>query len=285
MKNKKFLYIICFISTFVFSQKEQDILLLESEDFVKQGNDLFEEKKYADAEVLYKKALVKNPVNKKAVYNLGDAIMGQGRSKEAINQFKSFNKLTDNKLEKAASFHNIGNAHMIENEFEKAVEAFKNSLRNNPKDEETRYNLALAQKMLKENPPQDQNKDKDNKDNKDNKEDNKKDDKDKKDKEDNKDENKKDKEDKKDDKKEDEDKDKDKKDGEDGEDEKDNEDKKDDKKDNKKEKGEPKPQKGQLSPQQMKQLLDAMNNEENKTQKKINAKKVKGQKSNQEKDW
>ncbi len=276
------------ISSFVFSQEDIEKLKLESDAFVKEGNDLFEEKKYADAEVMYKKALVKNPGNKKAIYNLGDAIFGQGRTKEAIAKFNSFNKLTDNKLEKAASFHNIGNAFMAEKDYQKAVEAYKNSLRNNPNDEETRYNLALAQKFLKENPPQNQNKDQDQNQNQDQNNENKQDQDENKKNEDNKDENKKDNEDNKDKKDENENKNKDEKDDKGDNEEKDeNKDNKDqeNKNDNKENQGEQQPQKGQLSPQQMKQLLDAMNNEENKTQKKINAKKAKGQKTNQEKDW
>ena len=148
---------------------------------------------------------------------------------------------------------------MKEKQYDKAVEAYKNSLRNNSKDDETRYNLALAQKLLKQQ--QDQNKD--NKDqNKDKKEDKK--DQDKKD------------QDQKDDQNKDQDKDK-----------KDQDKKDDQNKDQEegKDKQQPKPQQNKLSPQQIKQLLEAMNKEENKTQKKVNAKKAQGRKVKQEKDW
>ena len=102
--------------------------------------------------------------------------------------------------QKHKAFHNLGNVFMKEKNYTEAVEAYKNALRNNPSDDETRYNYALAKKMLKENPP---------KDDKDKKDDKKDKDKDK----DKKDQDKKD-QDKKDDKKDgDKDKKDDKKDG------------------------------------------------------------------------
>jgi hypothetical protein len=140
---------------------------------------------------------------------------------------------------------------MNEKDYSRAVEAYKNALRNDPTDEETRYNFALAKKMLKDNPPKDDKK-KDDKKDKDKKED-KKDD--KKDKEE---------QDKKDDKG---DQDKDKKDP-----------KPDDN-------GEPKPAPGGISKQRLENLLDAVNKEEKKVQDKVNAQKVKGKPVKTEKDW
>ena len=144
---------------------------------------------------------------------------------------------------------------MNEKNYSAAVEAYKNALRNNPSDEETRYNYALAKKKLKENPPKDDKK-------KDKKDDKKKDDKDKKD--DKKDQ------DKKDDKK---DGDKDKKEDKGKKDEKPQDD------------GKPKPMPGGISKQRLENLLDAVNNEEKKIQDKVNAKKVKGKPVQTEKDW
>jgi hypothetical protein len=149
---------------------------------------------------------------------------------------------------------------MKEKQYAQAVEAYKNSLRNNPNDDETRYNLALAQKMLKDQQNNQNNDDKNNKDNKDNKDKNNKENQDK-------DGGNKDNQDKNNDKK---------------------DDKGDDKNQNKQnpeKKDQPQPRPNQLSPEQMKQLLDAMNNEENKTQQKLNEQKAKGRKIKQEKDW
>jgi hypothetical protein len=143
---------------------------------------------------------------------------------------------------------------MKEKNYSAAVEAYKNALRNNPKDEETRYNFALAKKMLKNNPPKKDDK----KDKKDKKKDKKKDD--KKDKKD----------DKKDDKKKDDKKDGDQK-------------NKNDQKNN--QDGQPKPKPGGIQKERVQNLLDAVNNEEKKIQDKVNAKKVKGKPIQTEKDW
>ena len=239
------------MSLSIFSQENTPALQREAREYVREGNELYNLQKFSDAEVAYKKALEKDPRYEIANYNLGNALSQQKRGKEAIAQYELVAKTTTDKLTKAASFHNIGNSPFDAKECQQSVDAYKNSLRNNPKDDETRYNLALAQKMLKDQ----QNKDKDKDKNKDKKDQDKKDDK-------------KDSDEKKDDKKED------KKDG---------DDKKNDQQDKKDQ--QQKPQPGKLSPQQVQQLLEAMNNEEKKTQEKMNAKKEKGRKIKQEKDW
>lgn len=264
MKNKIIILFLCF-STLVFAQqKTPKELDREARENVREGNKLYNQLKFKEAEIAYKKGLSKNPNYPKASYNLGNSIYQQDRNKEAVNQFELVEKTFNDKMSKAEAYHNMGNSFMKEKQYEKAVEAFKNSMRNNSKDDETRYNLAMAQELLKKQ-QQDKkdNKDK-NKDNKDEKKDDKN--KDKKDKEG-------DDKDKKDDQNKDKDKGKDKKD-----------DKGDQKKDQDKKKDQ-KPKPNQLTPEQIKQLLEAMNNEENKTQKKLNAEKAKGKKIKQEKDW
>ena len=248
------------ITSLMFSQQnDPKVLEREARKDVREGNELYNQLKFEEAEVAYKKALDKNPNYAKASYNLGNAIYQKNKNKEAIFQYDLAEKIAPDKMSKAEIFHNEGNAFMKEKQYDKAVQAYKNSLRNNAKDDETRYNLAMAQELLKNQ----QNKD--NKDNKDKKDDKNKDKKDKeggdKDKKDNKD------------------KDQDK-----------GKDKEDDKGDPKKDKDDQqnkdqKPRPNELSPEQMKQLLEAMNNEENKTQKKLNAQKSKGQKIKNEKDW
>jgi tetratricopeptide (TPR) repeat protein len=263
MKRYIVILILCLTNIGFAQQKNKKKLERIAREEVRKGNELYNQLKFKDAEVAYKKALDNNPNYPKASYNLGNAIYQQNRTKEAISQYELVEKTLKNKMSKAEAFHNMGNTFMKAKQYAPAVEAYKNSLRNNSKDDETRYNLALAQKMLKNQQKQNKNnKDKKNKDNKDNKNKNNKDKKNKD--KDNKD-NKKDK-----------DKGKDKKD-----------DKGDSKKNNPKDqkKQPPKPRPNQLSPEQMKQLLDAMNNEENKTQKKLNAKKASAKKIKQEKDW
>lgn len=254
-------------TTAVFAQKkdkesEKPIVNKEEKELIRHGNDFYHEQNFVEAEVQYKKALEKNPGYEKANYNLGNAVYQQNRYKEALPMYKLTSKMSENEIDKAESFHNMGNSYMKQKQYAQAIEAYKNALRNNPNDDETRYNLALAKKMLKneQNQKQDDNKDDKNKDKKQNDktEDNK----------DNKDKN-------------DEKKDKDKNDQN-----KDNEEQnKDQNNENNKNKQQPKPQPNKLSPQQVKQLLEAMSNEENKTQKKVNKQKVKGKKIKREKDW
>lgn len=260
-------------STLLWSQKKEEIkpkTLRLAHTQMREGNKYYEKGSYADAEVNYKMSLATVPLNEKAIFNMGNAMIQQKRYKEAIHEFEQLAKMTKNKEIKTKAYYNSGNASMGLKEYQKAIEAYKNSLRINPNDEETRYNLALAQKFLKENPP---------KDNKDQKDDKNKDDKNK-DKKDDKNKDNKNK-DQKDNKNKD-DKNKDNKDDP-------NKDKKDNKdsenKDEKEQESTSKPQPGKMSDQQMKQLLEAINNEEKKTQDKVNAQKVKTQSSKKEKDW
>ncbi len=218
-----------------------------------KANDEFEAKKYADAEADYRISLSKTRKNSVASYNLGNSIYRQNQAGEAKYSFMKAIESANSRDQKHLAYHNLGNALMKEKNYGQAVEAFKNALRNNPNDEETRYNFALAKKMLKDNPPKDDKKDK----KKDDKKDEKKDKKD----------------DQKDDKK---DKQDDKKEG--------DKDKKEDKGQNDKP-NEPKPKPGGISKERLQNLLDAVNNEEKKIQDKVNAKKVKGKPVQTEKDW
>ncbi len=235
------------------------IFAQEKDTHLPKANEEFTAKNYTEAEADYRISQSKTPKNAISSYNLGNAIYRQNQSSEAKNSYIRAIEKSKTRAEKHLAFHNLGNVFMNEKNYTQAVETYKNALRNDPSDEETRYNYALAKKMLKDNPPKDDKKDK----------------KDKKDK------------DKKDDKK---DKDKDKK------DDKKDKDKKDDKKDGEKDKkpdngkkdkpdGPPKPKPGGISKERMQNLMDAVNNEEKKVQDKVNAQKVKGRPVKTEKDW
>jgi hypothetical protein len=233
----------------------------EKDKDLPKGNDSFTEKKYADAEAEYRISESKNPKKSIAAYNLGNSIYRQNQSGEAKYHYAKAAKIAKTREEKHQAFHNMGNTFMKDKDYSNAVEAYKNALRNNPADEETRYNYALAKKMLKENPPKkDDKKDKDKKDKDKDKDKNKDKDKDK---------------DKKDDKKDGKDKDKDKKEG----------DKDKDKQDKNQDQGQPKPQPGGISKQRLQNLLDAVNNEEKKVQDKVNKQKVQANPKKAEKDW
>ena len=242
------LFIMLFCSS-SFSQtpdEKNDKIL--SNKFVYEGNMVVKENFY-EAEKKYRTALSKNKLNSKGAYNLSHAYYNAELYDEAQARLIEATK-NGNKKEKHQAFHNLGNIFMKENACKKAVEAYKNALRNNPKDDETRYNLAIAKECAKEEDGgggnDEEKKDKQQQENKENKE--KKESKDSK---------------------------------------KGQEDKKDSKKNENEpnEKTNSENQQGKLSPQQIKNLLEAMNNEENKVQEKMNSSKTKGIKIKTDKDW
>ncbi len=129
------------------------VLLLAAQPerkLAREGNKLYEEKKYADAEASYKKALnVKNNMPE-AIFNLGDAMYQQKRWDDAAAQFKLSATLAADSLQKAAAYHNLGNTLYGKEDYSGAVEAYKKALRIQPADKDTRYNLALANAKLKQ---------------------------------------------------------------------------------------------------------------------------------------
>ena len=156
---------------------------------IRKGNKAFRQQNYVQAEVDYRKATAKNSRNPQAIYNLGCAFMAQQKDSSAVVQFENASKVETNPKRKAMAFHNIGVICQKKQLFSEAIEAYKESLRNNPSDNETRYNLELCKRQLKNqknnnNDKNQQNKNDKNKDNK-NKEQQKKDQKDDKDKQQN----------------------------------------------------------------------------------------------------
>ena len=112
--------------------------------YIRQGNKLFRSGDYPNAEVAYRKAIEKNPKNPQAVYNLGNALMAQKKDSAAVVQFESASKLETNPLRKAKAYHNMGVVCQSHKMYGEAIEAYKNALRLNPNDDETRYNLVLC---------------------------------------------------------------------------------------------------------------------------------------------
>lgn len=224
----------------------------QSENYAKfynKGNK-FIENNFEEAEKNFRVAIDDSLSDLRATFNLSNKYYSEGLYDEAISRQIESTKLAKNKSEKHKAFHNLGNSLMKKEMCSEAVLAYKNALRNDPSDDETRYNLALAKKCEEEQQNDDQNKDDQNKDNE-SKDDQNKDD------QNNDSEN------------------------------KDNQNKNDQNKDdNKSEKPkENKNQQSKLSPQQIKNLLKAMENAEKKVQAKVNDKKQKGTKVVSEKDW
>ena len=121
---------------------------------VRRGNKLFRAGQYADAEVQYRKAVEANRNNPQAVYNLGNALMAQNKDSAAVEQFQTAARMESDPMRKYLSFHNIGVICQKRQMFKEAIEAYKEALRLNPHDDETRYNLELCKRQLKKQPPQ-----------------------------------------------------------------------------------------------------------------------------------
>nr|WP_294482065.1 tetratricopeptide repeat protein [uncultured Bacteroides sp.] len=136
-------------------------------DYIRKGNRLFNDSVFVDAEVNYRKALEVNPKSTVSMYNLGNTLSQQQKFQDAMEQYASASSIEKDKMKLAQIYHNMGVLFQAGKDYAKAVEAYKMSLRNNPTDDETRYNLALAQKMLKDQQQNQQNQDQDQDKNKD----------------------------------------------------------------------------------------------------------------------
>lgn len=263
-------------------QKNLEKTVREANKYMQQAEEAVAEENFAQAEAYYRQAIAKDPSNAKARYNLGNLYMKKDISAEAVERHTQAAAVATRKPIKHSAFHNKGNAFMSQKKYQEAIEAYKNSLRSNPEDDETRYNLALAKDLWEKEQQKKQDQDQKDK-NKDQNEDQKKDNKeqqgDKGDKE------QKENGDPKDDKGDKEDQKKkesgDKEDKQQPNQPQDKGDKGKDEKENKQKQPVP----GQLSPQQVKNLLEAMNNQEKQVQEKINAKKAKGAEVKTGKDW
>ena len=138
---------------------------------VREGNKLYEDEKYTEAEIAYRKSLEVNPRSTEGTFNLGNSLYKQGKFPEAAEQYQliagqgeRLAETEEGKGRLAEVYHNMGNIFMSGKDYGQAVEAYKQSLRINPRDDETRYNLALAQKLLQDQQGQDQNQDQQNED-------------------------------------------------------------------------------------------------------------------------
>ncbi|HIW44940.1 MAG TPA: tetratricopeptide repeat protein, partial [Candidatus Prevotella stercoripullorum] len=144
------LILLLYVATMSYAQTDRQ--------FVRNGNKHFYKQQYDKAEVQYRKAVSNNPSNPQALYNLGCALMMQNKDSAAIVQYQKAAKVEKNKLRLASVYHNIGVICQNHKMYGDAIKAYEQSLRNNPKDNETRYNLALCKKMQKDNKNKNDNK-------------------------------------------------------------------------------------------------------------------------------
>ncbi|MBR9845236.1 MAG: tetratricopeptide repeat protein [Algicola sp.] len=273
MKQILNIFMVLVFAVSFAQDKEKELQLQKANNYVYEGNELIGSEDYISAEMEYRKAISEQPTTIAGTYNLGNSYYQKGQYDEALFRHTQAAENATSKAEKHKAYHNIGNILMQNKQCKEAVEAFKNALRNDPTDDETRYNFAIAKECAEQQQDQQDENDQQEKEQEKEGDDEEKDKGENEEKEDNQDKKDEGDQDKKegDDQKDDQGKPKDEKDGKEGE--------------NKDQKGQPQPKQGQLSPQQIKNLLEAMNNQEQKVQEKINAEKQKGIKVKTEKDW
>jgi Ca-activated chloride channel homolog len=212
---------------------------------IRQGNREFKKNDFANSEISYRKALEKNPSSFKGNFNLADALYKQDKQEESVKLFDGLTSSNVKDDQKSNVYYNMGNSYLKQKKLKESIDSYKKSLRLNPDDKESKYNLAEAQRMLKQQ--QQQQKNDKNKDNKDNKDKNK---------------------DKKDqDKKDDKDKDKNKQ----------NQDQKD--------KDKQQPQQQKISQEDARRMLEALQNNEKQIQQKMREQQEKAAKVRVDKNW
>lgn len=277
--SKSHTHIICFwilsLLGLTFAKAQQNKSLDKAYDTaIAQAQEQTANGDFNQAEASYRKAAALKPDAAEASYNLGNLYYNNDKKYNAVENYKKAAEAATTKAEKHKIFHNLGNSFLENKQYDEAVEAYKNALRNDPTDDETRYNLALAKQEKEKNgggggggDDQDQDKDQDSKEG--------------------------DKDQNSDGKNEGDQKEKE---GEDKEGDKGDEKESDKGENSEGENGDGKPKEqdqgkqpqrveGKLTPQQARQLLEAMSNEEQKIQEKVNAKKAKGKSVKTEKDW
>jgi len=152
MKKIEYILLMFLVSLSAVAQKESAN--------VREGNKLYKSSKYTDAEIAYRKGLLQNPKSFEANFNLGNALYRQKKYPEALEQYNNTAALQPKEKGKiAAAFHNIGNSFLSDKKYEEAIKSYEKALKNNPKDNDTRYNLAYAQTLLQKQQSKNNNKD------------------------------------------------------------------------------------------------------------------------------
>src|SRR5690554_4228850 len=143
-KNILVIMLFMLIPVTVFAQKEV-------RKNIRKGNKEYKEQKFSEAADYYGRAVEGNPNSKEANYNLGNTLYRQKEWDRAIEQYNQSNALElENPLRVSEGMHNIGNSMLRKKQLKESMEAYKMALRLNPGDEETRYNLAVVQKMIQD---------------------------------------------------------------------------------------------------------------------------------------
>lgn len=154
MMNKKLFFTISFtlgLCLCLFAQEEKS--------FVRKGNKAYEKGDYESAASEYRKGVEKNAYSYEANFNLGNALYKQGEFESAASQFDLLRQSGMEPKQLARAYHNLGNSFLEQKKYAESVQAFKEALRKNPADADTRYNLVYAMEKLKEQQQNQQNQD------------------------------------------------------------------------------------------------------------------------------
>lgn len=154
---KRFVFVMALLLSYAVSGMAQ-----ADRQYIRSGNKYYRQQNFVKAEAEYRKSLSVNPENPQALYNLGCALVMQKKDSVAVEQFEKASKVETGRMRKAKIYHNIGFVCQSHKLYGDAIKAYKESLRNNPADDETRYNLALCQRLNKSE--QNRNKNQQNKD-------------------------------------------------------------------------------------------------------------------------
>jgi tetratricopeptide (TPR) repeat protein len=137
---KNILIILSFLMSFnSFAQNKKS--------FLRDGNKLYADSSYNEAEMQYRKSLETDQDYFNASFNLADAVYKQERYEESSALFDALKDNAPTETDLAKVYHNLGNSLVKEQKLEEAIDAYKSSLRINPKDKDTRHNLAITHKQ------------------------------------------------------------------------------------------------------------------------------------------
>ena len=156
---KRILYILFVLLGVGFAQEMQ--AQVDRKD-VRSGNRDFKKESWREAEIDYRKALVKDSLSVAANYNLANTLYREGDFEQARKVMETVKDVAPASASAADYFYNLGDAAIACEDWQSAVDAFKESLLRNPGDLDAKENYIYAKKKLEDqqnqqNQNQDQN--------------------------------------------------------------------------------------------------------------------------------
>ena len=156
---KRLIYILFLLSAVALTDASAQVDKRE----VRRGNRDFKKENYKEAELQYFRALAKDSLSFAANYNMANTLYRQENHDHALKHLERLEEVAADSPAAADFYFNLGNVAMAKEEYQKAVDAYKQSLLRNPGDVEAKENYIYAKAKLKEQQDQQQN-DQDNQD-------------------------------------------------------------------------------------------------------------------------